>query len=80
MLITIRVILTGWFPLEFVTLPNGGLRPRRNNTGYNEPVPTCKGTKMLKKLKAIFTLNTTDINNVMDITADLDELPSFSTI
>lgn len=35
---------------------------------------------MLKKLKAIFMLNTTDINNVMDITADLDELPSFNTI
>lgn len=35
---------------------------------------------MFKKIKAIFTLNTTDTKNVMDISADLDELPSFSTI
>lgn len=32
---------------------------------------------MFKKLIALITLNTTDAKNVMDISADLDELPSF---
>lgn len=32
---------------------------------------------MLKKLIALITVNSTDAKNVMDIAADLDELPSF---
>lgn len=35
---------------------------------------------MIKKIKAIFSTNTTDVKHVMDIEADLDETPSFSTI
>jgi hypothetical protein len=32
---------------------------------------------MFKKLIAMFTLTTTDATRIMDISADLDELPSF---